>query len=145
MKTVNAYRIYEHPDKNKVFDWIRNNWHDLNDHTIREVIDSLKALRDRVGGELDYSISAVPDRGEYVTLKGYDPDDLKPLIDSIDDYPLTGVCWDYDVIEGLRYGELEYRVLKAIHAETEYLYSDEALEEFCEANEYYFFENGHVS
>jgi hypothetical protein len=134
-----VYKIAEHPDKEKCFDWIRNNWHDLNSHSVEEVVDSLKALSSKIGGTFDYAISSVPDRGEYISFKNYSQEDLCRL--SADDLPLTGVCWDADVIQGLREGSPE-KVLKALHSDTEYQYSDEGLLELCEANEYEFDENG---
>ncbi len=140
-ETINIYKIGEHPNKQLCFDWIRDNWHDLNQHSVDEVVASLKALHDEVGGQMDYSISAVPDRGEYIRFSFYDRDALFRL--SVDDCPLTGVCWDTDVISGLRAGDTE-RILQSLHSDTEYQYSDEALEERCEANEYEFLEDGSV-
>ena len=136
---TNVYTIDEHPNKEKCFDWIRNNWHDLNYHVREEIIDSLKALQEIIGGDFDYSISAVPDRGEYIRFKGYDHEELCRI--SAGDYPLTGVCWDMDVITGLREGNPE-KVLESFHSDTEYVYSDEGLLEMCEANEYEFDEEG---
>ncbi len=138
---INVYKIDEHPNKRACFEWIRNNWYDINSHSVEEVVDSLKKLSEKIGGTLDYSISAVPDRGEYIRFKDYSHDDLCRI--SADDLPLTGVCWDADIIEGLRTGHPE-KVLKALHSDTEYQYSDEGLVEMCEANEYEFYENGEV-
>ena len=36
------------------------------------------------------------------------------------------------------------KLLKAIHEETEYIYSDEGLFELCECNEYEFNEEGNI-
>lgn len=144
MKTriINIYTIEEHPDKDKVFNWIRDNWHDLNNHSVDEFIQSLKALQKVIGGKLDYSISAVPDRGEIISLKGYDKKALKQLDES--KYPLTGVCWDYDIIEAMKNGYIE-SALHSLHNSTEYVYSDEGLYDLCEANEYEFLENGEIA
>ena len=133
------YTINEHPNKDLCFEWIRNNWHDLNSHSVEEVVDSLKALQNEIGGELDYSISSVPDRGEFIRFTDYDHEALCRL--SADDCPLTGVCWDIDVIKGLREGNIA-RVLDTLHQDTEYLYSDEGLLDMCEANDYEFTEEG---
>ena len=137
MRTIETkvYTIDEHPSKDKCFEWIRDNWHDLNQHSVDEVIDSLKALQAIIGGEFDYSISQVPDRGERIAFTDYDRDALCRL--SADDCPLTGVCWDIDIIKGLRTGNPSL-VLESLHADTEYQYSDEGLEELCEANGYEF-------
>lgn len=141
-KTINIYAIGEHPQPEKCFDWIRNNWHDLGQFCVDEMLDSLKALANEIDGVLDYSLSIVPDRGEYVTIKGFDQTKLERLYTKREDCPLTGVCYDHDVIEALYNGELETAVLKTLHAEGEHLYSDEGLREICEANEYEFDENG---
>lgn len=140
-ETINIYKIDEHPDKDKCFEWIRDNWHDLNSHSVDEVVESLKALKEKIGGTLDWSISQVPDRGEYIRFKDYDHDALCRL--SADDLPLTGVCWDHEVITGLREDDPE-KVLRTLHADTEHQYSDEGLLEMCEANEYEFYESGKV-
>ena len=141
MKTIsfNVYEIEEHPNKTKCFEWIRNNWHDLNQHTVDEVIKSLTKLQEVIGGDLNYSISQVPDRGEFISFKNYDREKLCRL--NSDDCPLTGVCWDIDVIQNLRVNNIN-NVLNIIHKDTEYVYSDEGLEELCIANEYEFDENG---
>lgn len=141
-KTINIYTIDEHPNPEKCFDWIRNNWHDLGQHCVDEMIDSLKALAKEIDGELDYSLSIVPDRGEYVTIKEFNRAKLARLYKRREECPLTGMCYDQDVIEALNKDELESAVLKTLHAEGEYIYSDEGLRETCEANGYEFTEEG---
>jgi len=138
---LKVYEIDEHPNKEACFEWIRNNWHDLNEHSLEEVIDSLEKLSEKIGGTVDYSISQVPDRGEFIRFKDYNHEELCRL--NQDDLPLTGVCWDADVIEGLRTGHSE-KVLKSLHTDTEYIYSDAGLLEMCEANGYEFYVNGEV-
>ena len=143
MRTIvkNVYTINEHPNKEKCFEWIRNNWHDLNQYAVDEVILSLVKLQEVIGGELDYSISAVPDRGEYIKFTDYDEEELNKLDSS--ECPLTGIWSDCSVIEGLQIGNIE-KVLQSLHDDTEYFYSDEGLLDFCEANEYEFYEDGKV-
>ena len=136
-----VYTINEHPNKEKCFEWIRNNWHDLNQHSVDEVVQSIEALSEKIGGTYDYSISQVLDRGEHITFKDYSHNDLCRL--SSEDLPLTGVCWDADLITGLREGNPN-KVLEALHKETEYQYSDEGLLELCEANSYEFDEEGNL-
>jgi hypothetical protein len=133
------YTIEEHPNKEKCFEWIRNNWFDLNQHSVDEIIDSIKALSEKIGGTFDYSISQSPDRGEHITFSDYSQDDLCRL--SADDCPLTGVCWDIDLIVGLRNGNAGM-VLNSLHSDTDYQYSDNGLFELCESNGYEFCENG---
>ena len=135
MKTIciNLYKIDEHPDKSKVFSWINDNWHDLNDHTRDEFIASLEALHTEIGGTLDYSISTVPDRGEYIRFTDYDKEALMKL--KSEDCPLTCICWDIEVIEAMQKNSPEL-ILEALHKDTEYVYSDEGLEELCNGNEW---------
>jgi len=45
---TDVYKIEEHPDKEKCFDWIRENWHDLNSHSVDDIINSLKALQKEI-------------------------------------------------------------------------------------------------
>jgi hypothetical protein len=134
-----VYTIEEHPNKEKCFDWIRNNWYDLNQHAVDDVINSLKSLKEKIGGELNYAISSVPDRDEHITFKDYDHEKLCRL--SAEDCPLTGLYWDIDLIVGIREGKID-KVLNSLHSATEYQYSDEGLFELCVANEYEFKENG---
>ena len=137
MRTIETkvYTIEEHPNKDLCFEYIRNNWYGLNQFDVDEVIKSLEALKDIIGGRLDYSISSVPDRSEHITFKDYDKEALFSLNE--DEYS----CFDYDVIKGLKEDNIE-RVLNTIHSQTEYIYSDEGLMEFCEINEYEFTEEG---
>jgi len=140
IKTI-VYTIDEHPNKENVYNWIRNNWYDINDYSLQEVIDSIKALTNIIGGTNDYSISTVPDRGEYITFNDYDNELLNSL--NSDDCPLTGVCWDIDTIEGLKEGN-NNKVLDSLHTDTEYQYSDEGLYELCQDNEYEFNIDGEI-
>ena len=137
----NIYTIDEHPDNQACYDWIRSNWHDLGDYIIEEMIESLKNLHNEIGGSLDFSLSITPDRGEFVKFTGYDKDTLKKLYNKL----LTGHVYDQTIIEGLYNGELEHSVLKVIHDEGEYLYSNEGLESLCQANKYEFYEDGSIA
>lgn len=136
---IKVYKINEHPDKQKCFKWIRENWHDLNNHALSEIVDSLKALKELIGGNLDWSISTTPNSDQHITFENYDVNELNKL--NADELPLTGVCWDYDIIEGFKNND-SLRVLRTLHRDTKYQYSDEGLTELCEANEYEFKENG---
>jgi len=143
MRTIETkvYTIDEHPNPSAVYEWIRDNWHDLNQHSVDEMIDSIKALSNKIGGSFDYSISAVPDRGEFIRFKDYDQEALAEL--NAGECPLTGVCWDADLIEALQKGDPS-KALESIHYNTEHIYSDKGLEELCESNEYEFTEEGNV-
>jgi len=134
-----VYHINEHPNKEKCFEWIRDNWHDLNQHSVDEIIKGIKALSDKIGGSFDYSISQYPDKGDHITFKDYDHEVLCRI--SAEDCPLTGYCWDIDLIQGLRTNNTSM-VLDSLHSDTEYIYSDEGLYEMIESNEYEFDEEG---
>jgi hypothetical protein len=136
-----VYKINEHPNKEKCFEWIRDNWHDLNQYSVDEIIESIKALSEKIGGTFDYSISQSPDRGEYIIFKDYSQEALCSL--SAEDCPLTGVCWDVDIIQGLKAGNPS-KVLESLHSDTEYQYSNDGLLELCEASEYEFNESGEI-
>jgi hypothetical protein len=144
-ETINIYTIEEHPNKELCFEWMRNNWHDLGEHCIEEMLESLKALEVAVFGKLDYAISIAPDRGEFVKITDYCKETLKELWLKRDIYPLTGVCYDHDVIEGLYHHNLSKKVLNIIHTEGEYIYSNEGLLNICQANGYEFNEDGSIN
>lgn len=143
-ETITLYNFDELSDeaKEKARDYVRNNWHDLAQHYVDDMIETLKALKTEIGGDLDYSISVVPDRGEFVKLSGYSPEKLAKLMLKKDECPLTGMCYDIDVTEALAKDELEHAVLKTLHAEGEYTYSDEGIDEMLTANEHEFTEEG---
>jgi hypothetical protein len=149
MKTKTSYTIDEHPEPDAVFKWIRDNWHDLNEHGLEDAVNSLKAFAEYYGLSLDYSMSQVPDRGEFIRFTNV-PDDFQ--VDAKHrqgNCALTGMYYDEELFEVFRednnaesISDIEHNILKAVHDETEYLYSDEALREDCEANEWHFFESG---
>ncbi len=134
-----VYTIEEHPNKEKCYEWIRDHWFDLYEHNVNELIESIVELSAVIGGTNSYNISLSPDRGEYIRFSDYDEQKLAEL--NADEYPLTGVCYDMDLIVGLRNDTLN-EVLDSLHEGMEYLYSDQGLFELCEANEYEFDENG---
>jgi hypothetical protein len=137
-ETIQAYTIDQHPNKEAVFQWIRDNWHDLGEFAVNDFIESLKALADAIDGKLDYSIGIFPDRGEFIRITDFNQQKLDDLsgLDS-----LTGVCYDQWVILSMKDEEIEL-ALSFLHDEGEYIYSDEGLEDLCEANGYYFTEDG---
>ena len=137
--TVNT--IETHPNKAAVYAWINANWHDLAQHSVDEFVCSLKVLAEAVDATLDYSISAVPDRGEFITLKDMNTSKLKRL--KAVNCELTGVCYDNDVIHAAQQGDV-FNALSILHLESEYIYSDEALYNMCEANAYEFHDSGEI-
>ena len=140
--TETVYTIDDHPNPEAVYGWVRNNWHDIGEHSVHEMVDSLKALADHVGGTLDYSIGLFLDRGEFVRITGGNRGLLKGLMAK--DCPLTGVCYDYDVIEGYRGDNLEVKVLEVLHNEGDYIYSNKGIHEMVLCNDYYFKSNGEL-
>ena len=134
-----VYTINEHPNKDLCFNYIRENWHDLNQFSVDELIDSINVLHEKIGGDVNYSISQFPCRGEHILFRNYDKNILKSL-DAESDC-LTGTFWDCNLINGLREGNVK-SVLHNLHDETEYVYSDEGLNELCIINGYEFDEQG---
>jgi len=113
IRTVNTYTIEDHPQPEKVYEWIRENWHDLAEHHVSELIDSLKAFTQ------EFNL----DTEKYLTGVCYD----MAILAAIDTQQSLNIASD---------------LLKTIHDETEYLYSRESLLEHCEDNGYYFFLDG---
>jgi hypothetical protein len=140
-ETINIYKIDEHPDKDKCFEWIRENEHHLGDFEIDELVCSIKRLSEVIGGTVDWSISHGPDRGEHITFKDYDEELLAGLV--ADDCPLTGCFWDIELIVALRDKDMGV-VLDTLHKSIDYLYTDEALTEMCEVNECEFYIGGKI-
>jgi len=126
-----------------------NAWH--YEHCMGERIDTLKVFAKHLNGRLDYSISCVPDRGEFISID-HDlsrrelKEILTSLVNDVNDCPLTGVCYDEDIRDGLKKNELNYfglqatlnDYLKSIHDEYESMLSVEYISELCEANGYEF-------
>jgi hypothetical protein len=151
-----VYTIESHPNPELCYDWIRNNWHSLGNYVVQEALDSLKAFAEHIDATFNYSISIVPCRGEYISIDT-SVNKLKdlPQIDLSGNCPLTGVWADEVILDSLRnkdentcvesiFNDIEFNMLKAIHNEGEYIYSDEGLREMCEANGYEFNEDGSV-
>tara|TARA_R100000231_G_scaffold109287_1_gene80860 strand:+ start:941 stop:1381 length:441 start_codon:yes stop_codon:yes gene_type:complete len=137
--TYTVYTIDEHPDKEKCYEWMRNNLHHLADYEEYELIASLKALRNRIGGDLKYAVCLVPDRGEHISFTDYDEELLAEL--DADTCPLTGCFWDAEVIEHLRADDMR-GLLDKLHKSHDFHYTDDALYETAEAHEWEFKENG---
>lgn len=135
------YTIDDHPDKAKCFDWMRDNMHDLNQIDVDEVIACIKAFTETFGGENDYSIGQVPSRGEFISITGYDEQELAQV--NPHDYNLTGSAYDYDVIKYIQLNNPR-EILNQLHKATEDVYSDEGLEEFARGNDLEFTWNGHL-
>jgi len=137
--TYTVYTIDEHPDKEKCYEWMRKNLHDLADHESDEFINSLFALNNHIGGALDYGVSLVPDQGEFIRFTDYDEELLAEL--DADTCPLTGCFWDAEVIEHLRADDMR-GLMNKLHDAHDFYYTDDGLWEVAWANEWEFKENG---
>tara|TARA_R110000823_G_scaffold16159_2_gene51793 strand:- start:108 stop:542 length:435 start_codon:yes stop_codon:yes gene_type:complete len=140
-ETINIYKIDEHPDKDKCFEWIRNNDYHIGDFEVEDLICSIRKLSEAIGGTRNWSIAHYPCQGEHITFKDYDEELLAELV--ADDCPLTGCFWDGVVIDALKAKNMR-DVLDTLHKSIEHLYSDEALTEMCEANDYEFYIGGEM-
>jgi len=179
--TTYTWLIEDHPYPDKVYDWVRDNWHDLGDHTVTEATESLEKFAAHFDCEVDWSLGIDPSRGEYITfsapfdLQGYSGHSLKAILHinhyfeflakdgihkkfSRGECPFAGVHFDEVLLdavwdfrsnpEELTMNQLMRRcgenLLKCIHDEGEYIYSDKGLKDFLTANEYEFLQNGIV-
>ena len=135
-----VYTINDHPNRELCFEWMRNNRHDLNEHMLYEVEDSIKALKKIIGGDIKYQIGQYPDGNDFISWTGYDTDSLWEL--DACDLPLTGTWADYIVIVGLRHRKITEFVCRNLKESWESIYSDEGLAEHCEVNEFEFTADG---
>jgi len=122
----------------------------LYEHCMEERIDTLKSFATYLKGNLDYSISCVPDRGEFIEIKDICEDEIKDkltqFVNNPNDCPLTGVYYDEDLRESLKNNTLDKQGLKyalqdylnSIHSEYESMLTLEYIEDMCNANDYEF-------
>lgn len=139
--TFKIYDIEDHPNPSKCFDWIRDNWHDLNSQAVSEVFNVLSILANKIGLQYEAVISAVPDRSENIVFKGYSKVALSKVMEYMDG--LTDSVWDELVLNAIKNNQPR-SILDAIHKETEAIYSDEGLKDLCIANGYEFYESGEI-
>ena len=127
--------------------------YDLYDHCMDERIETLKKLAEVLQGDLDYSLSCVPDRGEFITIKDGQriSETIRELIEGDNGYydscPLTGICYDDDLLEDLSKYDIQTalnRYIVSIHDEYESMLKEEYINDLCEANDYEFTENGKI-
>jgi len=163
-----TYTIEEHPDKQACYDYVRENWHDLGELDMYDAVETLKSAADYFDLDLDYSISIVPDRGEFIKIN-FNNDDIsnisgvrlyKYLINNFpkirEDCPFTGCFFDEDFLQPIReflkrpfdidFSDLISdccdNLITSLHDQGEYLYSDSGIHELLEINQYQFTENG---
>ena len=154
--TTNIYTIDEHPNPELCFDWMRNNYHDLNDHGLQEMQKSIAALSECIGGTNDYEFGVEPSRGQFISFMDFDIDKLMAL--DADDCSLTGSNYDYSVIKAMQdlqegftmqgagvrgyQRNMSKSVFFDLHSDTEYIYSEEGLNNWAYMAELEFMENG---
>jgi len=68
--TIYTWQIEHHPHPEKVYDWVRSNWHDLGDCVLDYASDSLKAFAKHFDCDVDWAMCVTPDRGELITFAG---------------------------------------------------------------------------
>lgn len=140
--------------KDKIRDNFANHY-DIYVHCMNERMDTLKSVAKVLDATVDYSLSTTPDRGEYIRFTPkYDDINfkaLKKLVDTKEDCPLTGVCYDDDFLDALNgiYDDDSLDVacctfIASIHNEFESMLTDDCLADHCEANGYEFTENGEI-
>ena len=164
---VPTYTIDDHPNKEAVYDWVRDNWHDLYGwHD--ENRESIEAFAASFGASVkfEYGFSSY----SYADFSGID-DDILSLsgvrlwkwlnnnghFDKLDgSCPFTGYYMDETLLDPIRQfkakpdkRDLEDLLsdcggawVKACLKDWEYAYTDEAIHEHLEANEYEFTESG---
>ena len=135
--TYTVYYIEEHPDKEKCYEWMRDNLHDLSEHEREEFVKSLKKLQEHIGGVLDYDFSVVPSRGEFIRFSDYNWRELLELSKESDSLPLTGCYWDAEVIECLVKDDMR-SLMRLLHEAHDFCYTDEALHEVAHVNNWEF-------
>ena len=150
--SYNVYEIEEHPNPEACYEWVRDNVHDLAQGEIMELVYSLEALAKEIGGVVDYELSQAPARGEYIRITPY-YDNKGEWIRDLDwdtkdgDCPLTGVYWDYLVIENLQAnpcGTIWHDVINDLHQACEAAYMDDGIREIAMANNWEFTEDGRM-
>lgn len=167
---VTTYTIDEHPDKERVYKYVRENWHDLYAWE-GENIDSLKAFCEHFNLKLiHWELSLC----SYSYVVAQVPDDLEGLVGVrlwkylnnngllhngllSGNCPFTGYCMDENLLDPIRafmkkpdtglgfqglIDECLDAWVKAYIADWEYAYSDEGIHEHLQANEYQFTEEG---
>jgi hypothetical protein len=138
-----------------------------------EALESLQKLAAHFGGKLTkYEIDffdGSPSYARFDMPDGLNKDEIKALLDKLGDYDeatgrgygeceLTGFCADSDAVDGFRTEFLQGATdlndlmqaafktwIKAAQNDCDGIYSDEGMADTCEANEYYFFENGELA
>lgn len=145
-----VYEIEEHPNPEACYDWVRDNVHDLAKREVEELVYSLEALAKEIGGIVDYELSQAPARGEYIKIfpsPYHEGEWIRDLDWDTKDgnCPLTGVFWDYIVIENLQAnpcGTIWHDVINDLHQACEAAHMDDGIKEIAMANNWEFTEDG---
>ena len=151
----NVYKYQDAPEniQENIRDYIIQNW-DIYDHCLDERLAVLRKVAELLNAELDYCLSCIPDRGEFISFKPnystLEYQNLWEVINQEKECPLTGCCYDHDFLDhltkytmsdaGLKNACREY--VASIHSEYESMCKHEYIKDMCEANDYEFLENG---
>jgi len=160
--TKTVYTIDNHPNKSKVFKWVRDNWTNLSGGYVSDLIKTVKAIACAMNCDVHYAILTVSDQNEFIKFtkhgdgnvfinKGH----LELLIKQSQHCSFTGHGNDHLLSESLRLwdGESDIKLrhlshafqslaLDSIHDQTEHVYSDEGLNDYLDSNEFYFNKDG---
>jgi len=162
-ETFKVYKFDKAPEhvKEKIRDYFHFDT-DFGQFMLDERIETLKKLAEELNLELDYSLSVVPDRGEFIKMDlkndAYDEEEelkeverrIQEFLNDEADCPLTGVCYDEDIRDSIRKNGGDFEALKDaldeyigdIHKEYENMCEDEYLSDYCDANGMEFTEQG---
>lgn len=145
--TKNVYKFGENKRVDKRIKLYFREHPSFFDYILEDRIETLKKLNDYISGNLDYSISHLGERGDYITITDYDKDSLKVLINLGTSCPLTGCCYDDDIIYYLKQFTMKSALQKYLedsYADFESCFEYEYLQEMCDSNNYEFLEDGKI-
>lgn len=140
--TYKVYTIDSHPNKNLVFNWVRENW-EIYDSYIQEFAQSLRALDEKLKGALNWSVGPVACDSFIKVQKDFDIEVFEALYNERENCPLTGVCYDVEILEGLKSRDFS-KALEGLETDCNHSLTEEYLSEHLLANEYYFKESGEI-
>lgn len=138
-KEIYTFKELSEDSKQKAIEYFERT--DFFYHILEERVSTLKELAKKISGTLDYSISLVADRGEFIKLENYDKRELDKLIENIYQCPITGCYYDIELLQAIKDGNIE-NYIYSIHEEYQANLEHDVIQELCEANEYEFLKDG---
>lgn len=145
-ETFNVYTFETANDelREKIIDYFSGV--DLYDFCLEERVETLKALAKEIDAKLDYSLSCVPSRGEFISFY-HDHDSINVDHLKADECPLTGCCYDQDLISDIQNHGIDKAItnyINSIHDEYQSMLAAEYISELCESNDYEFTVDGKI-